>query len=230
MRPVPLAPGQVGAVTRRFGHLKFLQENQALFLRDLIRDNDLSELLEIGIFHGKGTAYLAAILEDLGRGRVTALDRDACRRQKPDVDRVLASLGLAHRVRVRLHPRSATVTLLEMLEESPRPRFDFCYLDASHTWDVTGFLCLLVDMLLEPGGWIVLHDIDRTAADHVRRFPKACQDYQGYTEAEMHMCQVRKAFEVLVWGRGYRNVQERDFEVELSGELRTLRWGIAQKT
>ena len=149
-RAVPLAPGQVGAVTCRLGHLKFLQENQALFLRDLIRDNDLSELLEIGIFHGKGTAYLAAILEDLGRGRVTALDRDACRRQKPDVDRVLASLGLAHRVRVRLHPRSATVTLLEMLEESPRPRFDFCYLDASHTWDVTGFLCLLVDMLLEP--------------------------------------------------------------------------------
>ena len=135
--------------------------------------------------------------------------------RQPDVDHILASLGLAHRVRVRLHPRTATVTLLEMLEESPRPRFDFCYLDACHTWDVTAFLCLLVDMLLEPGGWIVLHDLDRTAADHVRRFPKASQDYRGYTEAEMHMCHVRKAFEVLLRERGYRNVQERDFEVRV---------------
>jgi predicted O-methyltransferase YrrM len=223
-----LAPGRVGEVTRRYGHLKYLRESQALVLRDLIRDNDLSELLEIGIFHGKGTAYLAATLEDLGRGHLTALDLDGCRRKRPNVDHILASLDLTHRVRVRLHPRSATVTLLEMLEERPRPRFDFCYLDACPTWDVTGLLCLLADLLLEPRGWIVLHDLDRTAADHVRRFPEASQDYPGYTEAEMHMRHVRKAFEVLLRDRGYRNAQELVFEQDLHGGMR-VHWGIAQK-
>ena len=229
MRPVPRAPGQVGEVTRRFGHLKYIQENQAVFLRDFIRDNDLSELLEIGIFHGKGTAYLAAILEDLGRGHLTALDLDACRRMQPNVDRILASLDLAQRVRVRLHPRTATVTLLEMLEERPRPRFDFCYLDACPTWDVTGFLCLLVDMLLEPRGWIVLNDLDRSAAGHVRRVSKAKENYRDYTEAEMQMRHVRKALEVLLRERGYRNVQELDFENEAFAARRVPRWGIAQK-
>ena len=48
-------------------------------------------------------------------------------------------IGLSEYVDVRIHARSFTITLMRMLEETPRPQFDFCYFDGAHTWDGTGF-------------------------------------------------------------------------------------------
>ena len=73
---------------------------------------------------------------------------------------ILSDLGLEHRVDVRLHGRSFTMTLMDMLEKNDSPMFDFCYFDGGHTWDITGYAFLLVDKLLLPGAWFVFDVLD----------------------------------------------------------------------
>ena len=56
--------------------------------------------------------------------------------------------------------RSFTWELQKLIAQVPRPRFDLCYFDGGHTWDNTGFGVLLVDILLRPGGILVLDDMN----------------------------------------------------------------------
>jgi predicted O-methyltransferase YrrM len=204
-------------VTRAFPNLKYMTHAQAVLLRKIVLDEGLRDLLELGICHGKSTAYLAAILEEAGAGRLTSLDTVDCLRLSPNVHEVLSTLGLGHRVEVCLHRRSFTMVLLQMLEGAPRRSFDFCYFDAGHSWDVTGFGFLLVDRMLKPGGWVLFDDLDFTLDRYLRQ-PELAPRFHRHAPDEMTMRQVRKVFEVLVRDLGYRNLSEprRD-------------WGLARK-
>ncbi len=81
-----------------FGNLEYMHHPQAKLLRDLIIECDAQDILEIGFFHGKSSAYIASILEDLGRGHLVTIDRDTAREREPNIEQVLSSLDLAHRV------------------------------------------------------------------------------------------------------------------------------------
>lgn len=205
-----------------FGHLKYMRRSHALYMRELITTYDIEYVLELGTYHGKGTAYLAAILEDLGRGRVTTLDRCDCLRHSPNVHEVLAEVRLEHRVDVRLHPRSFTMTLMQMLEAHPRPTFDLCYLDGAHTWDGTGFAFFLIDKLLTPGGWLVMDDLDWTIAGspsyRAAEASGLTHPWTQYSVEEKEMRQVRKVWDLLVGEAGYTRHEEKH-----------LGWGIARK-
>lgn len=205
-------------VNQRFSRLKYMTVGQAEYIRSLVNDHGLRSLLELGTFQGKGTAFLASILEERGEGMVTTLDREQCLELKPNAKDVLAELQLSHRVDIRLHKRSFTMTLMKMLEEAPQPVFDFCYFDGAHIWDGTGFCFLLVDKLLMPGSWIILDDMDWTLAGSARAHPDRAKSYAHYTEEEMNMAQVRKVWEILVKGAGYINMSEPGHG-----------WGVAQK-
>ena len=205
-------------VSERFPHLKYMRPSQAEFIRSLVNKHGLKSLLELGTFQGKGTAYLASILEERGEGMVTTLDREQCLEHKPNVRDVLAELGLSHRVDIRLHKRSFTMTLMKMLEEAPRPMFDFCYFDGAHTWDGTGFCFLLTDKLLKPGAWIIFDDMDWTLAKSAQINPGRAKNYTQYTDEEVNMAQVRKVWEILVKDTGYINMSES-----------RRGWGVAQK-
>ena len=58
----------IALVDKQFGGLPYMTTRQALFLGALIEREGLSSLLELGTFHGKSTAYMAAVLEAIGRG------------------------------------------------------------------------------------------------------------------------------------------------------------------
>ena len=146
-------------VRTSFDDLEYMGHRQAKLMRDLIIKHDARDILEIGFFHGKSSAYIAAILEDLGRGHLVTLDRDAVRRREPNIEQVLSTLDLTHRVTPVYAHRSYTWEMAMMIQEKPRPQFDLCYFDGGHTWDGTGYGFCLVDMLLRPGGWIVFDDI-----------------------------------------------------------------------
>jgi predicted O-methyltransferase YrrM len=191
---------------------------QARFLRDFIRTHDLSELLELGFFHGKSTAFMAAILEELGRGHITTMDLKGARRRKPPIAHVLADLRLTHRVTPVYSHRSFTWELRRLLAESPRPQFDFCYIDGAHTWDGTGFSFLLIDLLLKPGGWVIFDDLEWSIATS-RAAMKNTERYAAYSEEEKQATQVREVWRILVPARSYRNMHEE----------KRFRWGIAQK-
>ena len=83
---------------RKIGKLEYMTRGNAEFMRDFISDRNLSSLLEIGFFKGKSTAYFAAILEDLGRGHVTTIDKKSALDHEPNIDDVMETTGLSHRV------------------------------------------------------------------------------------------------------------------------------------
>ena len=195
-------------VTQTFRDLPYMSEAQARLLAGIIAENDVRDVLELGTYHGKGAAYLGAILDDLGRGRVVTLDRAACLDLSPNIHEVIERLELGHRVQVRLHPRSFTITLMEMLRAGERACFDLVYLDGGHNWDTAGFCFLLTDMLLRPGGLILFDDLDWTIAGHLRAHPEDARRFRHHPQDEVEMKQVRQVFELLVPERGYAVLRE----------------------
>lgn len=207
----------IKAVDKTFPDLKFMKNKQAKIIREIVRQNNLRNLLELGTYQGKGTAYMAAILEERrGPGTVTTFDREKCLELSPNVNEVITTMGLEHRVKINLHHRSFTFPLMKMLEANPRPQFDFCYFDGGHTWDETGFAFLLVDKLLKPGAWIILDDLDWTIWESEKKRGKIIN--RSYSDEEKKIKQVRKVWEILVKEADYINMRENEFG-----------WGIAQK-
>jgi predicted O-methyltransferase YrrM len=129
----------VALVDESFGGLPYMTTRQALSLGALIEREGLRNLLELGTFHGKSAACMAAVLEALGRGSLVTIDRVDVETKNPNVHEILESLELSYRVQVYLEPRSLTWRLMRLFEAHQSPCFDFCYFDGGHSWDVTGF-------------------------------------------------------------------------------------------
>ena len=158
-------------VTSTWKALKYMDEARGRYLRDLIREHKSSDILELGFFQGKSSAYLAAILEDEGRGHLTTMDTTRAKERHPNIEQVLDRVGLSHRVTPIYAERSYTWEMGKLLAKAPREKFDLCYLDAGHTWDTTGFGFVLTDMLLRPGGIVVFDDLDWNMNNSMARLP-----------------------------------------------------------
>ena len=205
-------------VARRWGQLKYMRIEHARFLREFISTHDLRDLLELGFFHGKSTAFMAAILEELGRGHITTMDLKSAGRRQPSIATVLSELKLSHRVTPVYSHRSFTWELRRLIAQVPRPAFDFCYIDGAHTWDGTGFSFLLVDLLLKPGGWVIFDDLNWSIATS-KAASKRMHRFKEYSDEEKTAKQVREVWNLLVPARGYQHMQEE----------KQFHWGIARK-
>jgi predicted O-methyltransferase YrrM len=208
----------IAFVDEHFGGLPYMTTRQALSLGALIQREGLSSLLELGIFHGKSTAYMAAVLEAMGRGRLVTIDRVDAEDKNPNVYQVLTKLGLSHRVDVYLEPRSLTWRLMRLIEEHENSCFDFCYFDAGHSWDVTGFAFFLVDRLLKPGGWVVFDDLNWTYEQMTKPGEPTPDFLSRMPEEELRTAQIGKVWDLLV----ARSIGYERREVIGS-------WGIARK-
>lgn len=184
------------AVKAVVGDTPHMHLAQAERLTDFIAEKGIREVLELGFAHGVSTCYMAAALSHLGGGHILTIDREAARERSPNIEQLLEQLGERDRVTVSYEPSSYTWRLMKMLEEDPRPRFDFCYLDGAHTWAVDGFAFLLVDRLLKPGGWIIFDDLNWS---HDRSPMLANSELLNEIPAEERSTpQVRKVYELLV--------------------------------
>lgn len=213
------AMDKIEGVRESFGDLEYMKHGEALFMRDFIVQHDARDILEVGFFHGKSSAYFAAILEDLGRGHLVTMDLETARKREPNIEHVLSSLELEHRVTPVFAERSYTWEMAKMIRAEPRPLFDLCYFDGGHTWDGTGFGFVLVDMLLRPGGWIIFDDLDWTidkATQGMRKVPKT---WQKCSPDERAAPAVNLVFQFMVPHLGYERLR-----VVNGG-----RWGIARK-
>lgn len=178
-----------------------------------VRDHGIRDVLELGFAHGVSTCYLAAAVEKVGR--VTTIDLDSARARTPNIEQLVGACGLRKVVTWYFEPTSYLWRLMRFLQATPRPEFDFCYIDGAHTWE-DGFAFFLVDKLLRPGGWVIFDDLDWTFSSSVRLRDTA--RVQSMPVAERTTPQVRRVFELLVMAHpGYT-----DFKVESA-------WGYARK-
>lgn len=206
------------SVTEKFGDVRWMNENRAGVVREIVENFDVERILEIGFLHGKSTAYFAAILEDRGRGDVVTIDLEKAREFSPNIFTIIEGVGLSNRVKPIFAKRSFTWELARMIRQRPRPQFDFCYLDGGKTWDIEGFGFFLIDLLLKPGGLILFDDIYSSIAitDHYKKNPEA---YAQYDEDEINAQSIRLIWEELVPHLGYT-------QVEL---FERYQWGLARK-
>ena len=206
-------------VDTAFGSLPYMTRKQANRLRDLIRNNNACDILELGFFHGKSSAYIAAILEERGtEGHLTTVDLTGARNRAPNINGILAQLHLTSRVTPLFAHRSYTWELQTMLRARPRPMFDLCYIDGGHTWDVTALGAFLVDRLMRPGGLIVLDDLDWSIANSPA-FEKSASLRAPFSKDEQQARPVRIVWEEIMPDLGYDHFAEHP----------DLGWAIARK-
>lgn len=205
-------------VTEKFSSVPYMNHAQAQALRSLILEEDAKQILEIGFYHGKSSCYIAAILEDRGSGTLTTIDRESAKERDPNIHSMLVECGLERRVQPIFCYRSYTWEMQRMISESPSPQFDLCYFDGGHMWDGTGFGLVLVDMLMKPGGLLVLDDMDWS----INRSPFFQQNpnlAEQYSPDERAAQTVRLAWDLILPRLGYAHVRE----------IEELHWGVARK-
>lgn len=83
-----------------------------------------------------------------------------------------------------------------------------CGIDGGHTWDVTGFGVVLADMLMRPGGWIILDDLEWTISSSA-----GFRDREtAHSQEERDANDVRMVWEIIVPQLGHtRGFEERLF-------------------
>lgn len=210
------------------GDVPFIQRDNAKYLYDLIVNERLTNLLELGIGHGTATCYMAAALDQQGQGKVTGVDLvDARDVFSPSAEEQLDTVKLARYaeiVRMQtgynwfLHDRIRERTL----KGQCRPVYDLCYIDGPKNWTIDGAAFFFVDKLLLEGGWIVFDDVDWTyARADERRDATDGITHRALSRAERETPHVREIFELLVAQHpAYSNLQIPE----------NLDWAVAQKT
>jgi predicted O-methyltransferase YrrM len=206
-------------ITERFADIPFMNERRAGIIHDLIAENDARDILEIGFYQGKSSAYIAAILEDLGRGSLMTIDQRSALPRSPNIHDLLRQTGLTHRVQPIFAFRSFTWELQKLISQTPSPRFDLCYFDGGHTWDNTGFGVVLVDMLLRQGGILVLDDMNWRvkSSPAYKRHPKRLA---VFSDDEAATPSVRRTWELILPHLGYTEMRE----------IEEVKWGVARKS
>lgn len=174
----------------------FMSLRQATVMRELMVTNRLTRVLELGFAHGVSTCYFAAIVDELGGGRVTSIDLLASEKREPRAEQLLEACGLGQYVDLIREPISFTWRIMRWLEEGRQDAFDLVYLDGGHTWDVTGYGFFLADRLLTEGGWMVFDDVHWTHAGspHIGSSERVARMPEDYAREE----QVERVFELLV--------------------------------
>lgn len=171
-------------------------------LYEFIIQNKPSKILELGFQHGVSTNYIAAALDELGKGKILTIDREITLTEKPSIYELSKTTGLDKYIEVVFARSSYIWELRKLIKynyENPikRRTFDFCFIDGAHNFETDGFAFYLVDLLLDEGGVILFDDINWSYnnsptlkdTDFVKKLPKDEQ------EAE----QIRDVIELLVY-------------------------------
>lgn len=175
----------------------FMSAVEGRLVFDHLRRTGASSALELGTAHGASAAYIAAALRANGGGRLTTIDRYHF--ANPSPEETLERAGLTDAVELIRIPHSSYVWWLKdrVIARSDAhgncdPLYDFCYIDGAHNLAVDGLAVVLVERLLNPGGWVLLDDLDWT---YERGNAPVPEDLSAEERGESHL---RAVFDVVV--------------------------------
>ena len=219
---------QFAAIAARVGHVPFIERQNAERLYNLIVSEKLRRILELGIAHGTATCYMAAALEEIGGGLITAVDLiEAADYFRPSPEEQLTSTGLsrfAEIIRTKtgynwfLHDN----ILRNTVDDVCREEYDVCIIDGAKNWTSEGAAFFFADKLLKPGGWMIFDDYLWSAAWVEENEGRSATDgiaNRDLSESEIKASQVKELFELVV--KQHPNYS--NFIVDGS-------WALAQKT
>jgi predicted O-methyltransferase YrrM len=174
---------------------------QGRIVYDHVLANNVTDVLELGTASGVSAAYMAAALDELGRGSVTTLDRQQYVVSPPPEQRAFAKVPeLLRYVTFERPPDSSYVWwLLRKIEERSdasgncEPAYDFCYLDGAHDFTIDGLAVYLVEKLLRPQAWLLLDDLNWSYAADVNP-----PEPDRFSADEIQAPHVRLIFDVLL--------------------------------
>ncbi len=152
----------------------YVMDDMAHDLYHFILRTRPAQCLELGFGHGASSCYIAAALDEIGSGHLTAVDLLPAKEwQNPSIEELLKKTGLTKRVSVRRENTSYTWFLKKKIIEqtennSCTPFFDFCFLDGAKNWTIDSSAFFLVDKLLKEKGWIVFDDLQWTYESKLR--------------------------------------------------------------
>jgi predicted O-methyltransferase YrrM len=160
---------------------------------------------EIGVYEGDTAAAIANELG--GRGELHLFDF-------ADRTRAVAQrLRAAGHENVVEHPNSRRLldsynwSLMRVLQQADGFAFDYVFLDGAHTWAHDALAFLLIDRLLEPGGYVDFDDYRWTLRDSPSMNPQAFPELVSlYADDQIAERQVQLVVDLLVRGRGYDEV------------------------
>lgn len=215
------------AIQRRVLGVPFIGVVNARLLYDLIVREHLTRVLELGVAHGTATCYMAAALDELGTGRITAVDLKSSQKSyDPAPEEQLRDTGLWGYVTVVRTQTGYPWFLHDEIRrcthhDSCHPEYDLCIIDGSKNWTIDGCAFFLADKLLRPGGFMIFDDYSWTyAMANKRRAATDGVSHRELSEAELSTPHVREIFELLV----KQHPDYSNFDVYPIGD-----WAIARK-
>ena len=167
-------------VTQEYENLPYMSHDQATWLRDTILDNKYSSVCELGYYHGKSTAYIAAILKEQRFGKIHTFDRQT-NLVKPNIETVLSKFDLEDLVTITKAEKCFLWELGKLIEQHDGPIYDLCYIDGGHDFPTTALSFMLLDKLTVPGGMLIFDDVSWCARsglpmDYTTIYPRMSEE------------------------------------------------------
>ena len=210
------------------GETPFISKLNARFLYDLILEQKLTRILELGIAHGTATCYMAAALHELGKGLITCVDLlTPIPPFKPSAEEQLKLADLSSFAQVIRMETGYTWFLHDdivrhTVDHRCQEIYDLCIIDGPKNWTIDGAAFFLVDKLLKKDGWIIFDDYNWTyASANNWRDTTDGITHRQLSRSERETPQIKEVFELLVRQHpSYSNF------IVLEG----AEWALAQKT
>jgi len=215
-------------VFAKVGHVPYITKDNGRFLYDLIIKEKLTSILELGFAHGTATCYMAAALQELDGGSITAVDLiDAKELFQPSVEEQLETTGLTQFVKIERMQTGYTWFLHDEIARNSKDNvcnevYDLCIIDGPKNWTIDGAAFFLADKLLKKNAFLIFDDYLWTYAhaDKSRDVTDGIS-HRSLSKEEIVIPQIREVFELLVKQHPhYGNLMV--FE--------GAEWAIAQKT
>jgi len=187
------------------GKVPYISETNAKLLYDLIINQEKENILELGIAHGTATCYIAAALQELGRGTVTSVDLIEVKDHfKPSAEEQIKKTGLSDYVDIHRMQSGYTWFLHDaisqnIIDDKCQEIYDLCIIDGPKNWTIDSSAFFLVDKLLKQNSHLIFDDYHWTyAGANSTREATDGITHRSLSQDEQNIPHIKQIFELLV--------------------------------